>query len=585
MNIPEILKHPWSRHVAAVCFTLIAMGSRIWPLDALEARLTWVTFYPAVMASALYGGFSSGVLSTILSIVIVFFWSPTGDPFIDDPGDWLGVAVFAFNGTMIGYIGGVMHRSKALATKAKEQAETASRAKSDFLANMSHELRTPLNAILGFSEVLSRESEATPAQKKKLDIINNSGAHLLAMINDVLDLSKIEAGRLEVELEAFDLPQLLRDIGQLFEMRAENVQLVFSLELDPSLAQYIKTDIGKLRQILINLLGNAVKFTSEGGITLRARTLPMADNPAMCRIQMEVEDSGQGIPPEQLKQVFDPFVQAEKTGPKGTGLGLAISQSYAKLLGGEIHVQSKLGKGSLFCLDFPVALAGAAMVSSVEPTQVARGLKPGQPAWRILIVDDNFENRLLLTSLLTEVGFETREAENGEEAIALFEQWQPHFIWMDMRMPVMDGYKATAKIRTLSGGDKVKIVAVTASAFKEQYVKVIEAGCDEVLHKPFKSHEIFDTMEQHLDVRYIYETVVETEQTAPAITHTDETLSGLPADLRQKLREAANNLDISAANQVIDLIRSGHPETADSLQAMAEEFRFDRILKLLDDKQ
>jgi len=209
------------------------------------------------------------------------------------------------------------------------------------------------------------------------------------------------------------------------------------------------------------------------------------------------------------------------------------------------------------------------------------GLEPGQTAWRILVVEDNIENRLLLSGLLTAIGFEIREAENGEQGAAIFEQWRPHFIWMDMRMPVMDGYHATAKIRALPGGDAVKIVAITASAFKEQHHKILAAGCDQVVHKPFRSHEIFDAMAEHLGVRFLYEKETEAEQAAPAITTTSEMVAGLSAELRQALTEAARNLDIAATAQVIEEIRSDHPEIADGLQLLAESFRFGQILELL----
>lgn len=208
-------------------------------------------------------------------------------------------------------------------------------------------------------------------------------------------------------------------------------------------------------------------------------------------------------------------------------------------------------------------------------------LELGQPAWRILVVEDSAENRLLLSSILLQVGFEVREAENGEEAVALFQQWQPHFIWMDMRMPVMDGYEATARIRELPGGDAVKIVAITASAFKEQRKHILEAGCDEVVHKPVQSHEIFDAMAQQLSVRYIYEEQREAVL-AEAATLTGEMMEVLPTVLRQALRDAALNLDASAANQVIQRIRSDHPEIADRLQLLVEEFSFDQIMTLLD---
>ncbi|MES9900676.1 MAG: transporter substrate-binding domain-containing protein [Sedimenticola sp.] len=478
--------------------------------------------------------------------------------------------------------------ARQAAEASQEAAEAANRAKSTFLANMSHELRTPLNAILGFSGMIGRDRDTPTPVQEKVSIINRSGDHLLAMINDILDLSKIEAGRIEQELEVFDLPQMLQDIGRMFEVRAESAQLTFNLELDPELARYIKADIGKLRQILINLLGNAVKFTTEGGFSLRARSQPVTNDLTMIILQLEVKDSGPGIPSEELERIFEPFVQVAQTstGPKGTGLGLAITQSFVNLLGGKINVESTPGRGSIFYVELPVALAEeseAAGVEVMEPGVI--GLEADQSAWRILVVEDSEENRVLLSSLLAQVGFEVREAENGEEGVALFEHWKPHFIWMDMRMPVMDGYEATAKIRELPGGDAVKIVAITASVFGEQHQKILDVGCDEVVHKPFRAQEIFGTMQQHLGVRYIYEEKVDsassTAEQVIDIAKAKEMAASLPEKLFDELKQAAIALDLEESYEVLDRVAETEPELSNMLRVCVNEMNFSTIQKVL----
>ena len=465
---------------------------------------------------------------------------------------------------------------------AKEAAESANIAKSSFIATMSHELRTPLNAILGFSELMSLDDSINPAQKETLGIINRSGAHLLSMINEVLDISKIEAGRLELDIEACDLLKLLQDIGDMTGVRAASKQLSFDLEIAADIERYIETDSGKLRQVLINLLGNAIKFTQQGGVILRANTLPLPLDTKVL-LSIEVIDSGMGIPENQQTELFKPFVQLVQANSdiKGTGLGLAISKSLIELMGGHIRVTSNVETGSSFKIGLPVSIANINKLTLEEEYHPVKNIAPNQPAWRLLIVDDNADNRLLLLSILTRVGLQVCEAENGQQAIELFKQWQPHLIWMDMRMPIMDGYEATAKIRQLPNGNDVKIIAITASAFKEQHDNIINSGCDAVIHKPFQIAEIFAVLTKMLGVKFIYG-----ETPAPAPTFTLETkialLSKLPLSLRQKLHEAALELDTEAIDMIIAEIRDIDADIANSLQVMATHYQFEQIIHVVD---
>ncbi len=306
---------------------------------------------------------------------------------------------------------------------AKESAEEANQAKSTFLASMSHELRTPLNAILGFTRLMSRDENLSAQQVDRLKIINRSGEHLLNMVGDILTLSRIEAGRVGLSEETFALRQTLEDFDRTFRSRAEGKGLRFRLELADELPSYLQGDAGKLRQVLINLLDNAVKYTQEGGVDLRARTETMDDAPGRVMLHLEVEDSGSGIPPDKLDEVFEAFVRVEhaQQTEAGAGLGLSISKSLVGMMGGEIDVESEVGQGTRFRIDIPMLLAdGEAMTPDEPPVPEVAGLQPGQPDWRVLVVDDNRENLLLLTGLLEQAGFSLQEAEDGAEAVTKY---------------------------------------------------------------------------------------------------------------------------------------------------------------------
>lgn len=471
---------------------------------------------------------------------------------------------------------------KALYT-AKEAAEAANQAKSVFLSNMSHELRTPLNTVLGFSQLMGADEGLNVQQKANLEIINRSGHHLLQLINDVLDMSKIEAGKSQLEVEDIDLGALIRDVVDMMRLRAEQKGLQLLLDQTSDFPRFVCADGPKLRQILINLMGNAIKYTNDGGVALRLG-VTLTDDSRM-RLACEVKDSGIGIAEEDLERIFKPFAQAgEQTDTKGTGLGLAITRQYVELMGGELTVESEVGKGSVFRFEIPVERVAAEEIEEAEPSRGrAIGLEPGQASWRILIVEDQLENRLLLRKLLEGVGFEVHEAVNGQEAIQVFEAWQPHLIWMDWRMPVMDGLTATRRIRAVEGGKETIIVALTASVFKEQRDEALESGCDDFLHKPFREAEIFDMMAKHLKARYIYTEQQPTTTAEPTGMDlpSSEAMAALPSEWLAVLAKAAEEIDLKAMEQIISRINERDKALAESLAYLVKDFRFDTLQDLV----
>lgn len=390
----------------------------------------------------------------------------------------------------------------------KEAAEAANRAKSAFLANMSHELRTPLNAILGFSQLLNNDRNLNSQQRDYVKIINRSGEHLLGLIDDILDLSKIEAGRVTVNNIDFDLRHLLSEIEEMFQLKTKAKKLNLLFEIEDKVPQAICSDRLKLRQILINLLSNAIKFTDQGQVTLRVKVNPEKEEKDLTaiRLSFEVEDTGVGMDSEEVGNLFNPFVQA-KAGIKageGTGLGLAISRKYVQFLGGDLTVTSELGRGSIFGFTMKGNVARTTPSLSGTSNRRPIALAPNQLRYRILIVDDRWNNRQLLVQMLSPLGFEVREAANGQEAIEIWEQFQPHLICMDMQMPIMDGYEASHRIKSTVKGRSMPIIALTASAFAEQKSSILAAGCDDILSKPFQEQELFDKLAHYLGVQYLY---------------------------------------------------------------------------------
>ncbi|MEJ2622016.1 MAG: response regulator [Candidatus Thiodiazotropha sp.] len=460
----------------------------------------------------------------------------------------------------------------------RDAAEAANKAKSAFLANMSHELRTPLNAILGFSNIVRNDALIPEEQRKNLDIINRSGEHLLSLINDVLDVAKIEAGGVQITNAPFDLGCMLRDVIDMMLVRSEEKGLRLLIDQSSQFPRYIIGDEPRLRQVIINLIGNAIKYTEKGGVALRL-------NVSQCKpkqLQIEVEDSGPGISPEDQPRIFAPFVQLGKQSTnQGTGLGLTITRQYIQMMGGTIGLDSTPGKGSVFRVSLPLNETNETDIIQANQTNHGEVLRltDGQPQYRILIVEDQEDNQALLSHLLESVGLEVRVAENGKKGIELFQSWHPHLIMMDRRMPVLDGEEATQRIRDLPGGKEVKIVAVTASAFKEQQKKMLDAGMDGFVGKPYTRNEIYACLAQQLGLRYQYE--IETKIQKQFRPLTAESISILPPPMRTELMQALENLESDHINYLIQQVASYDKELQQQMAQLAEIFDYPTILQAL----
>ena len=485
---------------------------------------------------------------------------------------------------------------------AKESADTANQAKSEFLANMSHELRTPLNSIIGFAQILGRDSSIQREPRERIQIINRSGEHLLSLINNILEMSKVEAGQSKLHETDIDLYRLLQDVQNMFRLKTQRKGIQQKLKLDETVPQYVHVDEGKLRQVLINLIGNAVKFTQEGQVMLRvtvthipeeppSEPLATSQDPSPNTILFHIEDTGPGIAGSELKKLFVAFEQTAtgRQSKHGTGLGLAISQKFVQLMGGNITVESTLGLGTTFQVSLPLHQSEIPATPDDLQQRAVIGLAPGQPSYRLLVVDDEPDNRQVLSELLLAVGFEVKTANDGQDCIDLWHQWQPHLIWMDLRMPNMDGVTATTRIRAQekdADGIPTRIIAITASVFTDNREEILKLGFDGYVVKPFKEAVIWETLSELFDIEFIYQSQTNEEATADdevSIVLTPQTIATTLEDLmspewRAEMGEAAGQLKRKRVIRLLEQIPEDHHAIVQHLKTLAEEYQFDQIV-------
>ena len=470
-------------------------------------------------------------------------------------------------------------RSEKELVEAKESAEAANRAKSEFLANMSHELRTPLNSVLGYAQILKKQQDLSSHQRKAINTIESSGEHLLGLINEVLDLAKVEAGTLEVHPANFNLPRLLENVSDIMRIRAGDKGLRYSNEWLSELPTIVCADERRLGQVLMNLLDNAIKYTSQGRVGL------MVGYHRSC-IRFQVQDTGVGIDPEHLQDIFEIFHQLRHDTPyvEGTGLGLAICKRLVGIMGSELCVASTPGEGSRFWFDLDLPVSSEATMSSQGMAKALRVIGVKGKLRSILIADDQEDNRALLRDLLDPLGVSVFEAEEGEACLRMAESLHPDAILVDLKMPVLDGMQVISKVRSTSAMETIKIIAISASAFDHNREQCLAAGADDFLPKPIRVDSLFEMLRQHLGLELVYETPVEDHSATRAQSHS-LLKRPLPAEDWKALVELARRGDIrqlrERAKRLSERDQSLAP-FAEHLLALAEGFKLNKIRRLLD---
>lgn len=471
---------------------------------------------------------------------------------------------------------------------ARLSADDANQAKSDFLAKMSHELRTPLNSILGYTQLLQRDQRLLVKHEDYLGTISSSGSHLLNLINNILDLSKVEAGKLDLNKRDFDVKALLESVFQMLGSEATRKGILFSYQCKPDFPEYIFQDESKCKQILINILGNAIKFTSCGQVSLVAEVL------SANQLKFVISDTGPGISPQDLEHLFNPFSQAsgEALHGRGTGLGLSISEEFVKLMGGRIDVESEQEKGSIFTILIPFESANSQVNNdSVPSLKSIFKLSTYTGQHRILIVDDDKPSRAFFRDFLNVSGFDLKTAASGEEAIALSHEWHPHAILMDVQMVGISGIEATETIKRVVKPSPIIIMLTTDTQVKTKHA-AIAAGCDGFLNKPCSIEDLLQTLAEQLHLQVIEEhsqsSHSEALATEVALASTvmtsdlSESLAMLPQALLQRLAVAASSLSHTNLENVLDDFPEGHESLKAHLSNLKTDFRYDLILKMLE---